>query len=667
MNYLKNHKRKVILYLLVLDIIFFGLKLFLFQLDGTSIVGKKLFIGIIAFISGLIIIVEILPVEMKIDDFIKKYRDVILFALYMYIMEITFLLENQFEIAMVTIFSIAFITIIFIILFLIVPKKLKLTLMIFHTLTYTIYLIFQDIYYVIFSDFASVKESSSAQAGIEFSTGVIQFEWIYLGYLIIGIIFIFLFIKYQSDNHLKITKKSAKIFFIPLLIFIVLNFLAEYPVNTARLHISDHYLYKSVYNKKRFVSRFAPANFLVRDLVDGAIPNIPNKRDIKDIDEYFSKNQKTHNENDYSGIFENKNVIFIMAESFDDIAINETLTPNIVKMQNEGINFDNHYVPVYPRTTCDSEIIYNTSIIPSITDGPTCYTFFDNSYSHSLANLFNAKEYQTVGFHSNDKEFYARYKVYDGFGYDDFLGKDEIGLNKKNKHFDTVFFEKAKDEIIKTDELFFSYITTLSGHSPYNLDNPVVQKHYDKVDRYYGDDVSKDIKAYIATQIELDLFVGAVFDDLEAKGLIEETVVILTTDHFPYTLPPDSYSEYKGIDELYLKSKAPLTIWADDITPHKVDKVSSSFDVLPTLANLFALDTDYTYYFGNDICDSTSQPLIYYKDYTWFDGDNYVSDGYIKNDGTGDKKYIEDTTVRVNKYFEISKKILRTNYFNKKK
>src|SRR5690606_35511087 len=125
------------------------------------------------------------------------------------------------------------------------------------------------------------------------------------------------------------------------------------------------------YNNHKFISRFGSISYSFRDFFTSIVPKRVNKKDLKAIQDFYHNNKKEHIINEYTGIFEGKNLIFINAESFSEIAVNQELTPNIWRLQEEGLYFTNHFVPVYPRTTSDSEFIFNTGLIPSVTDGPT--------------------------------------------------------------------------------------------------------------------------------------------------------------------------------------------------------------------------------------------------------------------------------------------------------
>lgn len=662
MKYLREYKNTIILSLLGVTGVLLAIRLIFFLQDGTNKAAENLLIRLIAYVSLCTIILIFIPVKQNLKQVLVKYRDLIALSFFMFYTELLFILDNDLRYSFVTLFSLTLIVSIINTILVIIPPKWKYGVMVFITIFYTIYYIAQDIYFDIFSDFFSYKEIVSLKAGLEFTGGVIHFRFIHLLFIVLAIGTLIFITFYRKDNRIKLSKKTATIFYIPLTLLVLVNFNAQYPANYARLYSSDHYLYYSRYNNSKFISRFGAINYSVRDFFNSIIPKTISKRDLNAIESFYQQNQKDHQINEFTGIFTGKNLVFINAESFDGIGVDKDLTPNIWRLQNEGVYFSNHYVPVYPRTTSDSEFIFNTSLIPSISDGPTCYTFHDNYFTNSLANLFTDKGYQANAFHNNRKDFYLRYKVFPNLGYENFYDFADLGLTSENRRFDSIFMKEAKDYILPTDGNFFSFITTLSGHSPYNEDNRVAAKHYHKVDAKYGDNMPEEIKYYLATQIEVDYFVGELFNALEEKGLYDNTVIIFTGDHYPYTIKTETYENYTGVYEEYLKNQTPLYIWSSDISAHKIDKLTSSFDILPTLANLFNLDADYSTYFGNDVFNNNYQPIVFYKDYSWYDGNVYVVDGEILYGSTNED--VQQTSDLIFEYFEVGQKILRTDYFS---
>ena len=59
---------------------------------------------------------------------------------------------------------------------------------------------------------------------------------------------------------------------------------------------------------------------------------------VESMNKYFSSSLGTYT-NDYTGLFEGKNLIYIMAESFDGYAVSKELTPTLYKMIHSGLYF----------------------------------------------------------------------------------------------------------------------------------------------------------------------------------------------------------------------------------------------------------------------------------------------------------------------------------------
>ena len=61
------------------------------------------------------------------------------------------------------------------------------------------------------------------------------------------------------------------------------------------------------------------------------------------LHKYFQAQTPTKT-NDFTGLFEGKNLIYMVCESFSPEVISEELTPTLYKLANEGIKFNNFYI-----------------------------------------------------------------------------------------------------------------------------------------------------------------------------------------------------------------------------------------------------------------------------------------------------------------------------------
>ncbi|MCI7084258.1 MAG: hypothetical protein MR938_06190, partial [Tenericutes bacterium] len=107
--------------------------------------------------------------------------------------------------------------------------------------------------------------------------------------------------------------------------------------------------------------------------------------EIKEINEYFS-NSIPSKKNIYSGLLKDKNLIFILAESFNYMAVKEDITPNLYRLFNDGFTFDNFYNPLFPVSTADGQYLTDISLFPSDAEHSLISTN-KNYIPYSLASM----------------------------------------------------------------------------------------------------------------------------------------------------------------------------------------------------------------------------------------------------------------------------------------
>lgn len=652
----KNQMKIIYINLLICSLLL-GIRIIFFLKDGTNDIVEAILIALI-FIDSLFILLYFIAMKLYFNkSIIKNNKDKIIFASSIIIIELLFKINNYPELSLTYLFGLLLGVVLLTMFSSLLPNKGSRIFDVAFLILYTFYVLFQDFYHSLFVDMFSFKEVVTIREGAEFAAGVYRFSVFHVLYFIVLVVALKLYFSNKSTTRIKFSKKTAfTLLQLPLLLFVLLNLNATYPVKSARLHTSDHYLYYSNFDKQKVTSRFSLISLFYRDIADIISPNLSASKDIEYIEDYFLNNVKTHEDNEFTNMFEGKNLIFVLAESFDEIAVSEELTPTLFKLKTEGIDFQNHYTPVYPRTTCDTEIIMNTGLIPSITDGPTCYMFNKNKYNNSLANLFNNKGYTSTALHSNNRSFYTREIVYQGLGYDEFLGQEDLGLSDTEKRYDSVFASDTSDFYIKEQSPFFSFMISLSGHSPYNMDHLAVSKHISEVEDYYGDSLPQSVKYFIAAQMEADIMMENILKELEEKDELDNTVIIFTNDHYPYTLNQDDFELVKGTTDIHEKQQGAMYIWTPGIEAKQVSTLSSSFDILPTIAAIFGLDIDYTNYIGNDVFDTSKSQYVYFKDYTVFNGEIFID---ISSSDVIDEELCYKAQCR----YDLSKKILKTNYF----
>ncbi len=384
---------------------------------------------------------------------------------------------------------------------------------------------------------------------------------------------------------------------------------------------------------------------------------------IKNLHKFYI-NQNITPKNDMTGIFKDKNLIYIMVEAFDMIAINEELTPTLYKLYNEGISFDNYYAPKYSCTTGESEFIGLTSIIPSLTLC-TPNTYKNNTYSTSVFKLFEKQGYYNTSYHNYSDKFYQRTTIHQNMGSIKFYNDDDLAINKIwGWPSDLNLMEEAIPHFID-QEKFMSFIITSTTHFPYDEDAHVgvVLRHWDKVkDLPYN----VKIKRYMAKAIDLDLSLKYLLDSLEEKGILDDTVLVLFGDHHPLNMEYKYLNDASPINRLedFNIDRLPFIIYNSKVEPMVISKTASTFDILPTLANLFDLDYDPRYYVGSDLF-SDEETIVIFTTGSWITDKvmYFSSSGQYKKLQEVDDDYISKINQKVSNYFLASEQTLVYDYF----
>lgn len=384
------------------------------------------------------------------------------------------------------------------------------------------------------------------------------------------------------------------------------------------------------------------------------IKSAQNQDVVKELDAYFDS-QEEHLDNSMTGIFEGKNLILIQLENIDTWMLTETNMPNLYKLQQEGIDFVNHYSPAFATgKTFNTEFIVNTGFVPMTKGEAPGYIYSKNTYPFSLANIFSNAGYSVNSYHSASGSIYNRANAHENFGYEKYHNYEDMGMEDY-----TLDSQMTNNfECMITSELFFDFIITYFGHGPFSADNSACAAHIEQVK---SENISTD-EIYLnglAQAKETDLFVGNLLMNLEKSDLLNDTVLIFYTDHYAYSTISDELEfELKGTNDENLLQNTPFFIWSKDIQAQKMEKVTNTTDILPTIANLFGLNTDFRYYVGEDIFDNSYGGYAMFSDFSWFDGEYY----FKKEDSNQDDEIQEITSI-INNKIRNSWKVLEIDYF----
>lgn len=391
-------------------------------------------------------------------------------------------------------------------------------------------------------------------------------------------------------------------------------------------------------------------------------------KNIQSINKYMQSSSSS-SKTEYTGMFKGKNLIFILAEGFNEIAVDEERTPTLYKMINGGFKFNNFYSPVFLSTT-GGEFQATTGLIPT-QEILSIWKSQSPTISYALGNSFSKIGYNVQSYHDWTYSYYKRNVTMKTLGFNNYTG---CGNGLENKMdcswlpYDTDMIDVTADDYLTKDGNFVTYYVTVSGHSPYNSGDKVAKKYYDSVkDLNY----SKEVKYYLAAQMELDSMLEELLTKLEETNHLDDTVIALVGDHYPYTLSTEQVNEVSSYkkDSIVEINHSNFIIWSNSIEePIEVDKVGSQIDVLPTLLNLFGIEYDSRLILGKDIL-SDSEGIAIFSNRSWttdYGTYNSSTKKFTLKEGKeleDEAAYIKRINTKVANYFSLSKLIIDTDYY----
>lgn len=390
------------------------------------------------------------------------------------------------------------------------------------------------------------------------------------------------------------------------------------------------------------------------------------KTEIKNI-HYYMANETPTKQNKYTGMFKDKNLIVITAEAFSPIAVNEALTPTLYKLVNQGFTFTNFYSPIYYVSTSDGEYVSLTSLLPK----ESVWSFYKSSKNYLpyvYGNVFKNLGYETYAFHDGQYKYYDRNLSHPNMGYKYMAcgnGLEKLMNCKKWPQSDLEMINATFD-MYSNEEKFVAYYMSISGHLEYNFyGNNMANKNKALVaDTKYSD----KIKAYIACQIELDKALEELINKLKEKDILDDTVIVLSADHYPYGLTNDDINSVTPLEDAKFDiHKNNLIIWSNTMKKNiKIDKIAESLDILPTILNLFGINYDSRLLIGKDILSDTDG-LVILNDRSWITKYGKYNASTQKFTSLTEEEIPENYVNKINEIvankFVISKNILDTNYY----
>ena len=400
--------------------------------------------------------------------------------------------------------------------------------------------------------------------------------------------------------------------------------------------------------------------------------------DYEFLMEAFSVNNNEVNK--YTGIFKNKNLIFVQLEGIDDWLLTEKDMPTLYGMLNNSFVFQNHYSYYNGGgSTFNSEFAVNTGFITPLSYTQNAYSFNKNSFPYSMANMFKNQDYDVNAFHMNSGEYYSRQTNYTNWGYDKYYGLLDINDYKDKSYTldrelinDITFQEK----MFPKDSKFVDYIITYSNHLPFTNTKGVCKLLYDmEMDLDDTVDMGEESSSMFVQLTEeecirkqaheTDYMMELLLKKLTELNLIDDTVIVVFTDHYLYTVEDKTIlDKYKNTSN-NLINKTPFFIWQNNMKRTNIKEVTSQLNILPTTLNLFGINYNPNYYIGSDALSSNYKGIVFFSDYSWYDGNIYVDNGVIANNKSSSQEYLDEKNYYIHYLTKKNDLALKYNVFKK--
>jgi lipoteichoic acid synthase len=609
-----------------------------------------------------------------VKAFIKKYCYIFLLALPFILIDIFTRYKVEFYGLLKpvpNIFTLLWISLILCICLFSKKKIGKIIYILFFILSLALYLV-NNIYYSmtgVFFDFSMVLLASE---GSEYLLDAIKNcdLSVYLFLIPIFITFVLAIKVYPKEEH-----KSYKGIIVTIFIFILLHSVTPVFLGKANEELTwstwrnPRNIYNSFNDNNKAIKvsglyEYTVRNFYITFLKsdEGA-----NQKDLDFLKEEYSK-EKEVNKNKYTGKYKDNNLIIVQLEGLDSWLINKNDTPTLYNMMKNSINFTNHYSYYNGGgSTFNSEFAVNTGFITPLSYTQNAYTFNKNSFPYSLAHLFKEQGYTVNAFHMNTKEYYSRGTNYKNWGYDNYYGLVDQNTYKDNSYYldrELLLNEEFKEKMFGSEK-FVDYIITYTNHMPFSPEKGNCKMLLD-LDSKENENVSYDLTEEDCARRqakETDYMMELLVKELKERELFDKTTIVVLTDHYLYTLSDKSIlDKYKNTSN-NLINHTPFFIYTNNKDKKTIKTVTSQLNVLPTVLNLFGIDYNPNYYIGQDALSNNYQKLVFFSDYSWYDGNVYVDGGVVTNNKYINQNALEEKNYNVNYLIKKNDLTLKYNYF----
>lgn len=316
------------------------------------------------------------------------------------------------------------------------------------------------------------------------------------------------------------------------------------------------------------------------------------------------------------GVAKGRNVIILQVESLQNFVVGmeyngQEITPNLNRLiEGNSIYCPQFYQQIGSGNTSDAEFAANNSLYGTLAS--YTYKLYDQNYYRGLPTLLKEQGYSANVFHSfEDRSFWNRENAYPALGFDRYYG----GLNDQGRDgdytstewmgwglTDSEFYPQTVKYMKEQSQPFYSFVISLSNHHPYEM-----LPEYKFID-LLPEDEGTIVGNYLNSVAYTDYSMGIFFDELEAAGLYDNSIIMIYGDHVGLTHNKDiDLSMERLLGHPYgfqdmLNIPFIISMPGGETDIHGIcETAGGQTDVLPTLAYLLGFPKLDTLYVGHNI------------------------------------------------------------------
>lgn len=273
------------------------------------------------------------------------------------------------------------------------------------------------------------------------------------------------------------------------------------------------------------------------------------------------------------------NVIILQVESLDggllDMEVaGRPVTPFLNQLKKRGIFFPKCIAQHSGGGTSDCELSVLTSLLPNRKGSG----FQTARYPliTALPAVLGENGYTTAVLHPNYASYFHRAEAFPRLGFDHYFHDRHFKGAAKGMHaHDKPFLEQSADIIKTLPNPFYAHLITIQSHGPFGNITDTAFRDVIKAARPQAVDILVD---YLAVIHEVDDALAHFFNLLESRGLLDNSLILVFSDHVSSVL--DRKTTYEQI---------PLILIHPGLLPAVLTTPCSHLDIAPTITSLLGL------------------------------------------------------------------------------